>query len=174
MRKKFQVRTPVKAGGTHVIFLIAVTLFCLAGGFQALGQVNFKPLERGDYTEVEEKLIVLRGLEVSADYALRIKSDKNDDLPFQNRGTETFQDLRLRLKTLFHRDVAIHLTLDLGKGDFADSSLRESELDDRGRLINSQSTGVNAREAYLRYKFNPKSNILFGKHEISHAIYFKG
>ena len=42
-------------------------------GGPALAQiVNFKPLERGDYEEEEEKLIILRGLEVSADYAIRI------------------------------------------------------------------------------------------------------
>ena len=133
----------------------------------AMGQVNFKPLERGQYTEVEEKLIVLRGLEVSADYALRTRINSNDNLDNDAKGTDTHQDLRLNLKTMFHRDVAIHLNLELGTTNFAGNNLREAPGDDRAGLADSQTMAIMAREAYLRYQFNPKSAILMGKHEIS-------
>ena len=132
----------------------------------AMGQVNFKPLERGQYTEVEEKLIVLRGLEVSADYALRTRVNSNNNLDDDAKGTDTQQDLRLNFKTMFHRDVALHLNLELGTTKFADNNLREASADDRG-LADSQTTAILAREAYLRYQFNPRSAMVMGKHEIS-------
>ena len=132
----------------------------------AMGQVNFKPLERGQYTEVEEKLIVLRGLEVSADYALRTRVNSNNNLDDDAKGTDTQQDLRLNFKTMFHRDVALHLNLELGTTKFADNNLREASADDRG-LADSQTTAILAREAYLRYQFNPRSAMVMGKNEIS-------
>lgn len=143
-------------------------LFAVASQVQpAMGQVNFKPLEKGQFTEMEEKLIVLRGLEVSADYAFQTRLNNNDTLDADAKGTDTLQQLRLNLKTLFHRDVAIHLNLELGTTNFADNNLREAPDDDRIGLADSQPTAILAREAYLRYKFNPKSAILMGKHEIS-------
>ena len=162
-----------QAGNKISIFLLRLVRgagflgILLTVGHAASGQVNFRPLERGDYTEVEEKIIMLKGLEISADYALHIILNSSDELPPEKKGTSVFQDLRLHLNTLFHRDVALHLTLELGKADFGDNNLRNSESDNRGRLANSQSTGIAARDAYLRYKFNPNSAILVGKYEVS-------
>jgi hypothetical protein len=151
------------------MLLAWLTLPGAQGTARAQGQTNFRPLERGDYTEVEEKLIVIRGLEVGADYALRVRSNDSDELPFDKRGTDVFHDLRLHLNTMFHRDVSVRLTLALGSGDFAATALRESEQDTRGRMIDQPSTGIVAREAYLRYEFNPNSAWLMGKHEVSLA-----
>jgi len=144
-----------------------VILLMLLPGSMAFAQTNFRPLERGDYSEVEEQLIVLRGLEAGADYALRVATLDGDDLDYQQKGTRTYQDLRLKLNTVFHRDVSIHLNLELAQGDVSETRLREAETDGRGRLKDSGATIVNAREAYLRYGFNPRSAMLFGKHELS-------
>ncbi|NIR98520.1 MAG: hypothetical protein GWO39_13175, partial [Gammaproteobacteria bacterium] len=76
-------------------------------------QTNFEPLERGEYTELEERLIVMRGLEVSADYAFATISNQQNDLDRDVDGTNTGHDLRLNLDTVFHRDVRLHLTLQL-------------------------------------------------------------
>ncbi|MCH9045709.1 MAG: hypothetical protein IIA40_06335 [SAR324 cluster bacterium] len=132
-----------------------------------MAQVNFKPLERGDYTEVEERLIILRGLEVSADYAFRVLVNKGDDLPADERGSEAAHDLRLKLKSVFHRDVSINLTLELAKAEFSEAEIRQAPEDNRGRLTDGAVTGINAREAYLRYEFNPNSGLIAGKQELS-------
>lgn len=142
-------------------------LLLLAVGHSAWAQNNFRPLERGDFNEVEERLIIIRGLEVGADFALRVRSLDGDKLDDDQKGTNTHQDLRLKLKTLFHRDVEIHLNLELAPSDISETRLREAETDQRGRLQDSGTTAVNAREAYLRYGFNPRSAMIFGKHEIS-------
>lgn len=150
----------------HGLALLGGLLVLLASG-TVHAQVNFKPLDRDDYTEVEERLIVMKGIEVGVDYAMRVRTNEGKDILSSQKGSDTHQDLRLRMKTLFHRDIEVHLNLETGKSDFSDTDLREAESDDRGRLADDGTTSVNAREAYLRYAFNPRSALIMGKHELS-------
>lgn len=134
----------------------------------ALGQANYTPLEEGDYTELEQRVVVLRGIEAGVDYALRVSADSNDDLPGEDRKTDIKQDLRLHLNTVMHQDVSVHLTLEPGAAGFIDDTdLRTEPRDDRGRLADAQPSGIQARQAYLKYRFNPRSALLTGKHELS-------
>ncbi|HKI97190.1 MAG TPA: hypothetical protein VKB51_01825 [bacterium] len=130
-------------------------------------QLNFEPLERGDYTEVEQKLIMLRGLEVGADYALQVRNNNQPDLPADLRNTTIGQDLRLNLDTVYDRDAHIHLSLEMGQQGFSSTDLRTSTTDTTGRVNDSQPTSLNVREAYLRYNFNPRSGLIMGKQELS-------
>ena len=130
-------------------------------------QPNFKPLEQGDYTEVEQRVMIARGLEVGAEYALRVLSTHYPDLPPELDGTNTKHDLRLTLNTVFHTDVQVHLTLELGETDFSATRMREADTSVQGRLNDSLPTSISAREAYLRYNFNPRSGLIFGKQELS-------
>lgn len=166
MRTSIQVRTSSLQRVFEPVLLLVVFLGILTSSQPASGQANFKPLERGNYTEVEEKLIMLRGLEVSGAYGFRIRVNSTSELGL-NQGTDAHQDLRLNMKTVFHRDVAIHLNLEMGKGNFAESNLRENSSVKQGDLQDGQTLAIMAREAYLRYKFNPRSALLVGKQEVS-------
>jgi hypothetical protein len=147
--------------------LLATLALLLAGAPAWAQQPNFKPLEQGDYTEVEQRLLIARGLEVGAEYALRMGSTHHPDLPPERSGMDTEHDLRLKLDTVFHTDVRVHLTLELSQHDFSAARLRESDADAQGRLNDSLPTAISAREAYLRYNFNPRSGLIFGKQELS-------
>ncbi|MDH4246670.1 MAG: hypothetical protein OEW39_02510, partial [Deltaproteobacteria bacterium] len=152
------------------MFPSAVLALLLAGAPSAVrGQVNFKPLERGDYTEVEERIISVRGLEVGLDYALTLENREYSGLPAGGKGTNHLQDLRLRLQTTLHRDIALHLTLGPNQHNMQNGDLRVEEVrqGSDGRLRDSQPTTLGLRESYLRYGFNPRSFILLGKHELS-------
>lgn len=128
-------------------------------------QVNFKPLERGDYTELEEKIITLKGLEAGLDYGLTLEKTQSNDLPYEKSGTGLSHQGRLNLKTVFHRDVAFHLNLEIGKSSFNNSNIRQSDAGSSS--AEDETTAVSAREAYLRYNFNPRSGLLSGRQEIS-------
>lgn len=146
--------------------LAVLPALALLPGRATAQQANFKPLERGEYTEVEERVMVARGLEVGADYAARVRHNNQDDLPPLLSGTEAGHDLRLRLNTVMHRDAEIRLTLQLGQEPFTGTNLREAS-EETGQLNDSLSTAIFAREAYLRYNFNPGSGLVLGKQELS-------
>ena len=133
----------------------------------AAQQLNFQPLDRGEFTEVEQRLMVAKSLEVGADYSMRVRTQNQDDLPAAERNTEIGQDLRLRLETIFHTDVQVHLTLELVEESFTRGSTRLAPKDRRGQTNDGFPTTLNAREAYLRYRINPRSSLLLGKQEIS-------
>jgi hypothetical protein len=144
-----------------------LALWLLPSAAPLMAQLNFKPLERGEVTETEEKLIVLRGLDVGGDYALRAREQKSSGLTDLQRNTEVDQDFRLNFHTLFHRDVAMHLTVQTGRTALDSTNLRVPQAGDRGGMIDGEPITLTAREAYLRYDFNPNSHLLFGKHELS-------
>ncbi len=146
----------------------ALLLLCLlVWGPSAFGQVvNFKPLERGDYTEEEEKLTILRGLEVSFQYAAELLREKHDDLSNAAENTEFQQDFRLALRTVFHRDVEFHLVLDPAIRAFEGGESRARRQED-DRIAETQPLALNVREAFLLYKFNPRSGLILGKQELS-------
>ena len=129
--------------------------------------VNFQPLEGGEFSEEEEKLFILRGLEVSGRYAIRMGKLKSPELTEEQSGTGFAQDFNLGLKSTFHRDVAMHLVLGTVKKTFASDEFRAEGDDPRGGLNDAQSLSLNVREAYLEYRFNPRSALLLGKHEVS-------
>jgi hypothetical protein len=135
----------------------------------AAAQTNFEPLERGDYTEEEERVYVLKGIEASLKYAMRLKDLDAGDASGEQETTRVDQDVRLGLKTAFHRDMAVHLVLEPFQEPLTDSNIRREPQTGRGRIADGQTLAVNAREAYLRYEFNPNSGMLFGRQEVSIA-----
>lgn len=137
-----------------------------AAGAGAQTQPNFKPLERGDVTEAEQKLLVIRGIEVGGDYALRLRLNKDKGLQFLDSNTTMDQDFRLRLDTVFNDDVAMKLTLQTSTTALDNSSLRTLPVDNRGREPNGQNLQLAAREAYLQYRFNPNSAINLGQFDL--------
>lgn len=130
-------------------------------------QLNFRPLERGDYVELEQRIKVARALEVGADYAFRVRTQNQKDLPPDQRNTDISQDFRLNLKTVFHTDIELHLTLELVEQGFTEGTSRAASGSQTGNTNDGFPTALNAREAYLRYSFNPRSRILVGKQELS-------
>ena len=133
---------------------------------QAQNQPNFKPLERGDFTEAEQKVLVIRGIEVGGDYALRIRQNKATDMQNLETSTTMDQDFRLRLGTVFNDDVAMKLTLQMSTTALDNSNLRAQPVDNRGREADGQTLTLTAREVYLQYRFNPNSAINLGKFEL--------
>ena len=61
--------------------------------------VNFKPLESGEFSEEEERLFILRGLEVSGHYAIRMGKIKSPELTDEQSATGFAQDFNLGLKS---------------------------------------------------------------------------
>ena len=149
--------------------LVAWALVALVGwpGAARAQQLNFKPLERGEFTEVEERVMVARGLEVGADFALSLRSNHQQYLPPELEDTDLAHDLRLKLNTVFHRDVRLHVTLELSNQTFNDLQLHTAPADARGRLADAQPLALSLREVYLRYNFNPRSGLILGKQELS-------
>jgi len=147
--------------------LAVVTLLALWWPTAAPAQVNYTPLERGDHEERDEELIVLQGLTASGDYAFRLQEDRSADLTRDQRGVRYDQDFRFRLNSVFNRDVEMHLELDLRPTSLDDPNLRDAETDPRNRLEEEPDIGLNPRQAYLLYFYNPNSRFIFGKHELS-------
>ena len=129
--------------------------------------VNFKPLESGEFSEEEERLFILRGLEVSGQYAIRMGKLKGPELTDEESATGFAQDFNLGLKSTFHRDVAMHLGLGTAKKTFTSDDFRAEGDDQRGGLNDAQSLSLDVDEAFLEYRFNPRSALLLGKHEFS-------
>jgi hypothetical protein len=140
----------------------------------AWAQLNFKPLERGDYTEVEQRMVVVRGesgkefgLELGGDFALRVREEKAKNLAGLDHRTRFDEDFRLKLRTLFHQDIALHLILQTSPGSLDAVSARKIPGEERGALNDSEAMTLSVREAFLRYQPNPNSRLSFGKQEVS-------
>ncbi len=151
----------------RLLWLAVVMLLALWLPTAATAQVNYTPLERGDHEEQDEKLIVLQGLTASGDYAFRVQEDLSKDLSRDQRGVRIDQDFRFRLHSVFNRDVEMHLELDLRSTSLDGPNLRDAETDPRNRLQEEPDFGLNPRQAYLLYFYNPNSRFIFGKHELS-------
>jgi hypothetical protein len=132
----------------------------------AAQQPNFQPLERGEFTEVEERLVVARGLEVGAEFGLRMRFNHYTDLATDQAGGQFSDDLRLNLDTIFNRDARVHLGLQVTPRNFADTDLRTNRQE-TGSISDGLAASLIVREAYLRYGFNPASGIVMGKQELS-------
>lgn len=152
-----------------VLAVLSAVLLAALGPRWAAAQANYKPLERGDFVEEEEVVHVLKGVEASLDYAIQFADLSANDLPGEDEETKFIQDIRLGLTTAFHRDVALKLVLEPFPEPLSDGNIRREPRTERGRIAESQEIGINAREAYLRYNFNPRSGMLFGKQELSLA-----
>jgi hypothetical protein len=146
--------------------LLAAALLAGAARVHAQAQPNFKPLERGDVTEAEQKLLVIRGIEVGGDYAFRLRQNKDKNLEFLDQSTTMDQDFRLRLDTVFNEDVSMRLTLQTATTSMDPTDLRGRPVDARGREANGQTLQLTAREAYLQYRFNPNSAINLGQFDL--------
>ncbi|HEX7928879.1 MAG TPA: hypothetical protein VF678_14885, partial [bacterium] len=140
----------------------------------AHAQLNFKPLDRGDVKEVEQRLTVVRdgqgkefALELGGDFALRERTERAKDLPGLDNRTQLDQDFRLQFRTWFHQDVAMNLTLQTTPNGLDDSNLRGARTEDRGTLADGKNLSLTAREAYLMWNANPNSHLFFGKQEVS-------
>lgn len=135
----------------------------------AFAQLNFEPLEEGDYVEVEEKLTVLEGIAVDLDYAAWVISRNGKEFRRGEEGTGLHQEILLGLRTIFHPDVSLQLSLQLDHTALKDSDLRAEErrrLQMERRLPEAQTNTVWAREAFLRYDFNPRSPLFIGKQRV--------
>lgn len=142
---------------------LAVALLACAAGVRAQTQPNFKPLERGDLTEAEQKLLVIRGIETGGDYAMLLRDNQDKGLQFLDRDTTMNQDFRLRLNTTFNEDVAMYLTVQTATTSLDPTNLRGQPVENRGHEANGLNLQLIAREAYLKYRFNPNSAIDIGQ-----------
>lgn len=147
--------------------LLGLSLAPAAG----LGQVqpNFAPLERGEYTEDEERVLVIKGIEAHLDYAFRLSDVSANDVGGDGEKSRLDQDLRLELKTTYHRDIGVHLVLETLQQPLTDNNLREQPESDRSRIDDGQTLTLHAREAFLEYYPNPNSSIRFGRQEVAIA-----
>ena len=164
-RRKAVVCARRRLRPTRAWWLAGLLLLLLP--LQAAAQANFKPLERGDYQEADENLVIVRGLEVSGQYALRAMENRHNSLSGSEELTQAHQDFRLHLRTVFHRDVSLNLVLEVLPGDLNQAGLREQSNATRGSVAQSPGLTLNPREVYLRYLFNPNSPFIIGKHELS-------
>src|SRR5574341_145554 len=120
--------------------LLPLVLALLPGlAVPARAQLNFKPLERGDYTEIEQRMVVVRneagkefGLELGGDFAIRIREEKSKNLAGLDSRTRFDQDFRLKLRTVFHQDTALHLVLQTSPGSLDAVAAREIPAEQRG------------------------------------------
>jgi hypothetical protein len=160
-------RAPSRSGvvALGVVALLASLVLGAVSAY-AQSQPNFKPLDRGDITEQEQKLLVIRGIEVDGDYALRVRRNQDKDMPFLSNSTEMDQDFRLHLNTTFNEDVAMVLTLQTSSTALDAQNLRTAPATDRGTEANGETLTLVAREAYLRWRFNPNSQINFGQFDL--------
>ena len=115
------------------VFAFLAGLQLLALDIHAQSQPNFKPLERGDITEAEQKVLVIRGIEVGGDYALRLRQNKSKDTRYVDESTTMDQDFRLRLSTVFNEDVSMKLTLQTSTTSIDPNNMRTTPVDNRGR-----------------------------------------
>ena len=145
---------------------LAAGLHLLAHEARAQVQPNFKPVDKNDVSEVEQKLLVIRGIEVGGDYALRLRENKSKDMPFLDESTTMDQDFRLRLSTVFNEDVAMKLTLQTSTTSLDPNNLRTTPVDARGREPNGQNLQLTSREVYLQWRFNPNSAINLGRFDL--------
>src|SRR5271169_346258 len=75
--------------------------------------LNFKPLERGDVQEADQRMVVVRagdgkefGLEVGGEFALRLLNDRAKRLEALDATSKLDEDFRLHINTWFHQDVS--------------------------------------------------------------------
>ena len=142
-------------------------MFLQMFGLSAQAQIiNFKPLERGEFTEEEEKIHILRGLSASGSYSGGMARDKSDALLNSEKETRHWQDFQLKLSTVFHRDTSMVLNLETLPSSLRLNSFRE-DSESPSNTSDNQPMSLGVREAYLKYNFNPRSALLLGKHEIS-------
>ncbi|MFI5400702.1 MAG: hypothetical protein ACHQZQ_06600 [SAR324 cluster bacterium] len=149
--------------GSVFLCALAVALLACAAGVRAQTQPNFKPLERGDLTETEQKLLVIRGIETGGDYAMLLRENQDKGLQFLDRDTTMNQDFRLRLNTTFNEDVAMYLTVQTATTSLDPTNLRGQPVENVGHEANGLNLQLIAREAYLKYRFNPNSAIDIGQ-----------
>jgi hypothetical protein len=140
----------------------------------APAQLNFRPLERGDVREVEQRLVVVRSgegkefaLELGGQFALQMRDERAKNLDGLDSVTRFDQDFRLTFRTWFHQDVAMHLTLQTTPAGLDDANLRAARDEERGALADGKALTLAAREAYLLWNANPNSHLIFGKQEVS-------
>ena len=136
---------------------LAVALLAGAAGVRAQVQPNFTPVERGDLTESEQKLLVIRGIETGGDYAMLLRENQDKDLQYLETDTTMNQDFRLRLNTTFNEDVAMYLTVQTATTALNPTNLRGQPVENLGHEANGLNLQLVAREAYLQYRFNPNS-----------------
>ena len=133
----------------------------------AQAQMNFKPLDRGEYTEVEDRVLVVKGLEAGGDYAFMLQRLYDPELPGTSTRSRIFQDFRLNLDSAIDREVDMHITLEAVSGQLNDADPRLAPALDNRLDDGMSDMTVQAREAYLRYRFNPRSGLIMGKQEVS-------
>jgi hypothetical protein len=149
-------------------------LACASAGLMlaaatALAQTNFAPLEQGEYEEDEDRVLVIKGVEANLKYAFRLHDLSAGDASGDIQTTRLDQDLRLDLSTNIHRDLSVHLVLETFQEPISEGNIREQPEADRDRTADSGDLAIHAREAYLRYFFNPNSALTFGKQELAIA-----
>ncbi len=146
---------------------LALLMLLALGPRPAQAQLNFRPVEAGDVVETEEKLTLVKGLEVSGAYALTLQENLDKALVGLDTGTRMDQDLRLKFNTTMNREVSVVLTVQPGTAQLGNANLRAAPPNQNGGVTDSNALALTAREAYLRYFFNPNSTINLGKFEIS-------
>ncbi|MEE8396828.1 MAG: hypothetical protein V3S29_12290, partial [bacterium] len=167
-KSKSQIEIPfVKTLPAKFLFLFVYLLVFGWWGTLFAQALNFTPLERGDYSEEEQKLFVLRGVEITGDFGLGLSRNDFSDLGVAEGQTQYQEDFRLKFRTVFHRELAMHLTLETLPAQLSAGSLRVEDSDNPSHIGDSEPMPLHAREAFLKFKFNPGSSVIFGKQELS-------
>ncbi len=133
-------------------------------------QVNFQPVERGEYEEVEERLLILKGVEADAEFSAWLRTRNNNELRTQleeKKGSSLYQDLRFGLRTVVHPDVSINMILQLGDNALKSNDLRSNSNRVSQRQEEAPDSGVALREAWLQYDLNPRSPVYIGKQHLA-------
>ena len=138
----------------------------------ASAQSYFVPLERGDYTERKEHLILSPGVELSGDYRFRSSKLQSTLLPLSRAETNSpeelsfDQDIRLRLRSIVHRIISIKLELATDQDPFFQADIR-NHRSSRTTSADSQAVNIYARQSYLELNRNPNDKKKIGKQEVN-------
>ncbi len=149
--------------------MTAYVLACLAP--PALAQRNFKPLEQGDGVDVEEKIVLLRGVEARAEFAAWLEQMRSSDLKLElghASGSRSKQDTLLFFRTVRHQNISVNLEVQLGDTAFQPTEWRRQEdPSSAARAPQSNPLTLSVRQAHIAYRFNPRSRLRIGKQYVS-------
>ena len=149
------------------IFLVSwIAIAWIAGN--AFAQSNFTPMSTEDVEEREDTLMFSAGLKISADYRLHVRHMDSSTFPpygeneINPKGLSFEHELRIGLRSIFHRNLSINAELEIRQGAWQEADLREENS--LRKVPDSQSAQVQARQAFLEFNSNPRNILRAGKH----------
>ena len=131
-------------------------------------QSNFTPLSAEDVEEREDTLMFSAGMKISGDYRLQVRQFNSGTFPpleVQERNLQKLSfehELRIGLRSIFHRNISINAELEILQGPWQDADLRNGNS--LKQVPDSQIALVLVRQAFLEYNSNPRNILRAGKH----------